>query len=96
MRSGGGSAPTAAQLREYAGRYANADLDVTYAVVAGASGLAIQIPGRAEIALQPVFPNAFYGPLVDLIKFSRGDGRLATVFTVNRTSVRNLRFDRVR
>jgi CubicO group peptidase (beta-lactamase class C family) len=91
-----GFAPTAAQLREYAGRYVNADLNVTYALVARASGLVIQIPGRAEIALKPVFPNAFYGSLVDLIKFSRGAGRQATVFTVNRTSVRNLRFERVR
>ena len=43
-------------------------------VVARASGLVLQIPGRAEIALQPVFPDAFYGSLVDLIKFSRGAG----------------------
>ena len=91
-----GFAPTAAQLREYAGRYANADLNVTYTLVARASGLVIQIPGRAEIPLQPVFPDAFYGSLVDLIKFSRGAGPRATAFTVNRTSVRNLRFDRVR
>ena len=91
-----GFAPTAAQLREYAGRYANADLNVTYTLVARASGLVIQIPGRAEIALQPVFPDAFYGSLVDLIKFSRGAGRQPTAFTINRTSVRNLRFERVR
>ena len=56
----------------------------------------IQIPGRTEITLQPVFRDAFYGSLVDLIKFSRGAGPRATVFTVNRTSVRNLRLDRVR
>ena len=56
----------------------------------------IQIPGRSEIALQPVFPDAFYGSLVDLIKFSRGAGRQAPAFTINRTSVRNLRFERVR
>jgi hypothetical protein len=91
-----GFAPTASQLREYAGRYANADLDVTYTLVARASGLVLQIPGREEIALQPVFPDAFYGSLVDLIKFSRGAGPQATAFTVNRTSVRNLRFERVR
>jgi CubicO group peptidase (beta-lactamase class C family) len=91
-----GFAPTAAQLREYAGRYANADLDVTYTLVARGSGLVLQIPGRGEIALQPVFPDAFYGSLVDLIRFSRGAGRQANVFTVNRTSVRNLRFERVR
>jgi CubicO group peptidase (beta-lactamase class C family) len=91
-----GFAPTAAQLREYAGGYVNADLTVTYTIVARDSGLVIQVPGRAEIALQPVFPDAFYGSLVDLITFSRGAGRQATVFTVNRTSVRNLRFERVR
>ena len=90
-----GFAPTAAQLREYAGRYASADLNVTYAVVARSSGLVVQIPGRPEIPLQPVFPDAFYGSLVDLIKFSRGAGARTTAFTVNRTSVRNLRFDRV-
>jgi CubicO group peptidase (beta-lactamase class C family) len=91
-----GFAPTAAHLREYAGRYANADLTVTYTLVARASGLVLQIPGRAEIALQPVFPDAFYGSLVDLIKFSRGVELQATAFTINRSSVRNLRFQRVR
>lgn len=90
-----GFAPTPAQLRVYAGRYASADLDVTYTVVARGSGLVIQIPGRADIALQPVFPDAFHGPLVDLITFSRGAGSRTTAFTVNRTSVRNLRFERV-
>jgi CubicO group peptidase (beta-lactamase class C family) len=91
-----GFTPTAAQLRNYAGRYANADLGVTYAVVARGSGLVVQIPGRPEIALQPVFPDAFYGSLVDLIKFSRGAGPQPAAFTINRTSVRNLRFERIR
>jgi len=91
-----GFVPTAAQVREYAGRYFNIDLNVAYTVVARGSGLVIQIPGRTEIALQPVFPDAFYGSLVDLIKFSRGVGPQATAFTINRTSVRNLRFERVR
>jgi len=90
-----GFAPTAAQLRAYAGRYASADLNVTYTVVARASGLVIQIPGRADIALRPVFPGAFYGSLIDLITFSRGAGSRTTGFTVNRTSVRKLRFERV-
>ena len=91
-----GFAPTPAQLQEYAGRYVNADLNVTYALVPRPSGLVLQIPGRAEIALQPVFPDAFYGSVVDLIKFSRGAGPAVTGFTINRTSVRNLRFERVR
>ena len=91
-----GFAPASAQLREYAGRYSNADLGVTYILVAGPSGLVLQIPGRAEIALQPIFPDAFYGSLVDLIRFSRGAGPKAAGFTINRTSVINLRFQRVR
>ena len=91
-----GFAPTAAELRAYAGRYANADLDVTYTVVARASGLVIQVPGRAEIALRPVFPDAFYGSLVDLLKFSHGAGSRPAALTVNRSSVRNLRFERIR
>jgi CubicO group peptidase (beta-lactamase class C family) len=91
-----GFAPSAAELRNYAGRYASPDLGVTYTLVARPSGLVLQIPGRDEIALQPVFRDAFYGSLVDLIRFSRGDGREAAGFTINRTSVRNLRFGRVR
>jgi CubicO group peptidase (beta-lactamase class C family) len=90
-----GFAPTPAQLREYAGRYANVDLNVRYTLVARPSGLVLQIPGRAEITLQPVFPDAFYGSLVDLIKFSRAAGPKAAGFTINRTSVRNLRFERL-
>jgi hypothetical protein len=91
-----GFAPTAAQLREYAGSYASADLNVTYTIVARASGLVIQIPGRAEIPLTPVFPNAFYGSLVDLIRFSGAGGQQATGFTINRATVRKLRFERIR
>ena len=91
-----GFTPTAAQLQQYAGRYANADLDVTYSVVVRDSALTIQIPGRDEIPLKPVFPHAFYGPLVDLIRFSGAAGGHTAVFTINRTSVRNLRFERTR
>jgi CubicO group peptidase (beta-lactamase class C family) len=91
-----GFAPTAAQLREYAGSYTNVDLDVTYTIVARPSGLVVQIPGRAEVPLTPVLPHAFYGSLVDLIKFSGAGGRPATGFTINRGTARNLRFERVR
>ena len=91
-----GFRPTAAQLQKYAGRYANADLDVTYTVAVRDSALAILIPGRDEIPLKPVFPHAFYGPLVDLIKFSGPAGGHAAAFTINRSSVRNLRFERTR
>jgi hypothetical protein len=91
-----GGAPTAADLATYAGSYFSPDLEVTYELVASESGLAIRIPGRPEIALQPVFTDGFHGSLVDLIQFSRGSDARVTAFTINRATVRNLRFERVR
>jgi CubicO group peptidase (beta-lactamase class C family) len=91
-----GFTPSSSQLREYAGRYASADLDVTYTIAAQPSGLAIQIPGRPDIPLQPVLPDAFHGSLVDLIHFARDGARGVTAFTIDRATVRNLRFERVR
>ena len=88
--------PSPSELRAFAGTYANPDLDVRYTLVAAASGLLIRIPSRAEVPLQPIFPDAFYGSLVDLIRFSRDERRTVTGFTINRTSVRNLRFERIR
>ena len=72
-------------LREYTGTYEwdrNAfvylqiwpELTETNQLVAFDETGELRIPGRAEIALQPVFPNVFYGSLVNLIKFSRGAG----------------------
>jgi hypothetical protein len=91
-----GFIPTGTELRAFAGSYASPDLDTTYTVVATDAGLVIQVPGRAAISLQPVFPDAFYGSLVDLVRFSRDARTRVTGFTINRTSVRNLRFERVR
>jgi hypothetical protein len=42
-----------------------------------------------------VFPDAFYGSLVDLVRFTRSEDARATAFTINRATVRNLRFERV-
>ena len=92
-----GFAPSPTALRTFAGQYANADLDVVYALEAGPSGLTLRIPGRDEIALQPIFEDGFYGSLVDLIRFSRDPrSHAVTGFTINRHSVRHLHFTRVR
>jgi len=90
-----GFAPSPAQLTAFAGRYVNVDLDVTYTIVVRDAGLVVHVPGRAAISLAPIFPDAFYGSLVDLVKFSRAPGGRVTGFAINRTSVRNLRFERV-
>jgi CubicO group peptidase (beta-lactamase class C family) len=90
-----GFTPTPAELRAFAGSYASPDLDTTYTVIARDAGLVIQVPGRAEIPLQPIFPDAFYGSLVDLVRFSRDGRTRVTGFAISRASVRNLRFERV-
>ncbi len=91
-----GFAPSATELAAFAGRYANPDLDVIYTLEVDTSGLQIRMPGRASVPLQPIFRDAFYGSLVDLIRFARDARGRVTGFTINRTSVRNLHFERVR
>lgn len=83
-------------LRAFAGEYANPELEVTYTLLARESGLAIQILGRADIVLQPIFPDAFAGSLVGVVKFSRDASGVVTGFTVNTSGPRGLRFDRVK
>ena len=56
----------------------------------------IQIPGRTDIALQPIFPDGFAGAIVGVVKFSRDEDGAVTGFTANSSSARGLRFDRVK
>jgi hypothetical protein len=65
-------------------------------LVARDSGLVLQIPGRNDIVLQPIFPDASAGGVVGVVKFSRDAGGAVTGFTVNSSGVRGLRFDRVK
>ena len=89
-------APAAADLPAFAGDYRSAELGVTYTVLAKASALRIQIPGRSSVIVQPVAVDTFAGDLVGVMKFSRGVHDRVTGFTVNTTGVRGLRFDRLK
>jgi CubicO group peptidase (beta-lactamase class C family) len=89
-------APSSKELRRFAGRYASPELDVTYTLAARGSGLVMQMPGRADVVLQPIFPDAFAGGVVNAVKFSRGAHGVVTGFTVNTNGVRRLRFDRAK
>jgi CubicO group peptidase (beta-lactamase class C family) len=91
-----GFTPTPAQLRAYAGRYRNEDLNVVYTLIVRGSTLVIQIPGREDIVLAPIFKDGFHGSLVDLIRFSRDANGAVTGFAINRVTVRNLPFQRLR
>jgi hypothetical protein len=89
-------APSSADLRAFAGEYTSPELEVTYTLAARDSGLVIQIPGRVDIILRPIFPDAFHGAIVDVVEFSRDARGIVTGFTVDTSAVRGLRFDRMK
>jgi hypothetical protein len=63
--------PSTKDLREFAGEYGSPEVGVTYSLEVRDSGLTIHVPGRAGIVLQPIFPDAFHGAVVDVVEFSR-------------------------
>ncbi|MPY89740.1 MAG: serine hydrolase [Luteitalea sp.] len=89
-------APSSTELRPFLGRYASAELDVTYEMTARDSGLVIQRPGRDDIPLKPILSDTFSGRLVNVVTFLRDTHGQVSGFTVNAHGVRNLRFDRVK
>jgi len=89
-------APSSTQLRAFRGEYISAEVEGTYTLAVRDSGLVIQIPGRTDIALQPILPDGFAGAIVGVVKFSRDGGGAVTGFTANSSGARGLRFDRVK
>jgi CubicO group peptidase (beta-lactamase class C family) len=89
-------APSSMELRAFRGEYTSAEVEGTYTLAARDSGLSIQIPGRTDIALQPIFPDGFAGAIVGVVKFSRDEGGAVTGFTAYSIGARGLRFDRVK
>jgi len=89
-------APSSTELRAFAGEYTSPELEVTYTLAARDSGLVIQMPGRPDVVLQPIFPDAFAGAGVNVVKFLRDAGGVVTGFTANSRGARGLRFDRVK
>ncbi len=87
-------APSPVELRAFAGSYTSAELEVIYTISARGTELVAQIPGRREIVLRPIAPGTFYGPVVDVVEFSRDARGTVTGFAVKTDAVRNLRFDR--
>jgi hypothetical protein len=88
--------PSMKELQEFAGEYASPEVGVTYSLEVRDSGLTIHVPRRADIALQPMFTDAFHGALVDVAEFSRDTRGHITGFTVTNSGVRHLRFDRAK
>jgi len=89
-------APSSTELRALEGEYSSTEVEGTYTLAPRKAGLVMQIPGRADINLQPVFTNAFSGEIVGIVKFSRDADGVITGFTANSDGARGLRFDRIK
>ena len=88
--------PSSAELRAFEGTYTSDEVHGTYTVVARDSGLALQIPARSDIKLEPLFTDAFSAGNWGVVKFSRNPGRAVIAFTTHAAGMRGLRFDRAR
>jgi hypothetical protein len=88
--------PSSAELRAFAGQYSSPEIEGAYSLVVHDTSLVLQIPGRNDIVLLPIFKDAFAGGLVGVVKFSRAASGAVTGFTTNSSGVRGLRFDRVK
>jgi CubicO group peptidase (beta-lactamase class C family) len=88
--------PSSAELGRFEGTYTSDEVHGTYTVVAREAGLVIQVPGRSEIPLQPLFPDAFGGNMFGVVKFSRNPHGVVIAFTAHTAGIRGLRFDRAR
>jgi hypothetical protein len=88
--------PSDADLRALSGEYTSEELEGAWTLTARDSHLVIQIPGRADIVLRPVFEDAFAGAIVGVVKFSRNADGGVTRFTVITSGARGLPFRRVR
>jgi hypothetical protein len=88
--------PSSAELRAFEGTYTSDEVHGTYTVVARDSGLAIEIPGRTDIPLEPLFTDAFSAGNWGAVKFSRNPNGVVSAFTTHAAGMRGLRFDRAR
>jgi len=59
------------------------------------SSLVITIPGRSDIRLEPLVPDTFHGPLIDVVKFSRDARGVVSGLSVHAAGIRDLPFRRV-
>jgi hypothetical protein len=84
-----------AELKELQGEFTSAEVEGTYTVAASDVGLAIEIPGRSDIVLQPIVRDTFAGAIVGVVTFSRNAGGVVTGFTANSSGARGLRFERL-
>jgi len=86
--------PSGTDLRGFAGQYSSQEIEVTYTIIARGSNLVVQMPGRPEALLRPIFPDSFAG--LNVLKFSHDPDGAVIGFKVYATGARGLQFDRVK
>jgi len=87
-------------LRPFVGKYVSTEIETTYTLTAPDSDLVIQIRGRENIVMRPVFADAFKGEGLQgeiqlFVKFMRDAQGVVTGFTLSETRARGVRFVRV-
>jgi CubicO group peptidase (beta-lactamase class C family) len=87
--------PTAADLRALVGDYRSPEILASYDLVLRDSDLVIQPPGGAEVRLRPLGPDVFACDGYGVLRFLRGI-RGVEGFSMYRSNLRGLRFDRFR
>jgi CubicO group peptidase (beta-lactamase class C family) len=88
--------PAAADLRAFVGDYRSAEILASYDIVLRDSDLAIQPPGGAEVRLRPLGQDTFASDGFGVLRFLRGTRGDVEGFSMNRSNLRGLRFDRFR
>jgi CubicO group peptidase (beta-lactamase class C family) len=84
-------APSAADVRSYAGDYRSDELNVTYTIEPKDSSLVV----AHNVTVAPFAKDVFVGDWVGIMKFSRDARGAVDSFTVNRANAKGVRFSRV-
>ena len=86
--------PPPGALAAFAGTYRSAELDSTYTLAVADGQLTFRIDRRPPHALQPIRADAFAGPLVGVVTFTRDARGAVSGFTVHGDGARGIRFER--
>jgi len=89
-------APSAAEVRAYAGAYRSDDLGVTFTLEPHDSTLVVKNMGFPDVTIEPFSMDEFVGDVVGIVKFSRDTRGVVTGCTLNRPVARGVRFERTK
>jgi CubicO group peptidase (beta-lactamase class C family) len=84
-------APSAAEVRPYAGDYRSDELNVTYTIEAKDSNLVV----AHTVTVAPFAKDVFVGDWVGIMRFTRDTRGGVDGFTINRANAKGVRFDKV-